>query len=63
MSNSPDSPQGSQPTSPDADATGRFILAGVLIGVVAISVVITLMVSRDAERENVHLEWDLGVPE
>jgi hypothetical protein len=20
-------------------------------------------VSRDAERENVHLEWDLGVPE
>jgi competence protein ComEA len=63
VSNSQDNPQGSQSTSAEAvasastDATGRgyLVQAGVLIGVVAITVVITLWVSRDAERVGVEI--------
>lgn len=57
MPDSPKSPQESQPTSPKPVDNGRGYLlqAGVLIGVVAISVVITLWVSRDAERVGVEI--------
>ena len=57
MSDSPESPRQSQPTPPAAVDTGRgyLVQAGVLIGVVAITVVITLWVSRDAERVGVEV--------
>ena len=59
MSDSPDSPQENQPTSAVAVANGigrgYLVQAGVLIGVIAITVVITLWVSRDAERVGVEI--------
>jgi DNA uptake protein ComE-like DNA-binding protein len=59
VSDSPDSPQESQSTSSEvvASSSGRgyLVQAGVLLGVVAITVVITLWVSRDAERVGVEI--------
>ncbi len=58
MQDQPDDPHVSQPTPATAVAAGRggyLVQAGVLLGVIVITAVITLWVSRDAERVGIEI--------